>query len=259
MVARQKKLAVISIHIPPLIFTYFPTHLVHIWTIFTSLTYAFYHRQLLFIMFVENCKTTNFSDHERTGYFMAKLNWTMAEKNDFVRDNEKLIHEVAHGFPNTMHSYEDIFQIACVGLTKAFSSYDDEKGTKFTTYAMTCMTNEVRGVLRRDAAKCRSGNQLVSYDAAPTNKDGKDMGNYLGILPTDEGFEDRVADIILCESVREVMQETLSPSQCTALDMVADGYSYADIAHLLSIPVESIRKLIRSARYRLRNNPKIHH
>ena len=212
-------------------------------------------------MFVKNSKTTNFSNHERTGYgiFYGKTELDYGRENDFVRDDEKLIHEVAHGFPNTAHSYEDIFQIACVGLTKAFSSYDDEKGTKFTTYAMACMTNEVRGMLRRDAAKCRSGNQLVSCDAAPTNKDGKDMGDYLGILPADEGFEDRVADIILCESVREVMQETLSPSQCTALDMVADGYSYADIAHLLSIPVESIRKLIRSARYRRRNNPKIHH
>lgn len=44
---------------------------------------------------------------------------------------------------------EDLFQVGMIGIVKAVNTFDSEKGTKFSTYAVPIVRNEILMVLRK--------------------------------------------------------------------------------------------------------------
>jgi len=65
-----------------------------------------------------------------------------------VRDNQLLVHHTLKRFSAAGEPYEDLVQVANVGLIKAVRSYDPERGGRFSTYAMAMIDGEVRHHLR---------------------------------------------------------------------------------------------------------------
>ena len=49
--------------------------------------------------------------------------------------------------------YDDIFQVACMGLIYAVERFDPDRGVKFATFATPTVLGEIRRFLR-DKAKC---------------------------------------------------------------------------------------------------------
>lgn len=66
-----------------------------------------------------------------------------------INDNENLIHKITHYFTN-YPSKEDLFQVGCIGLIKAYHNYKDEYNTKFTTYAYPYILGEIKKYVRED-------------------------------------------------------------------------------------------------------------
>jgi len=191
---------------------------------------------------------------------MALISMTMEEKNEFYAKNVDLIHSVTHEYDNSCYPYEDRFQTACVGFTKALNTYDNERGAKLTTYAVTCMKNELGGMFRRDNAECRSGKTIVSIDATMSGPlNSKVEHDHYEVLRADiMSIEDAAVISAEYDETRKVMKEVLSPEQQHALMLFSTGFSYEEIADDLSDTLENVRKLVRSARYRLRCDPRIH-
>ena len=72
------------------------------------------------------------------------------DKANLVEDHMKLAHYVARKYMNSMAvEYEDLFQQCCIGLVRAAKSYKEDSETKFSTYAVSCMENEMRMVYRK--------------------------------------------------------------------------------------------------------------
>jgi len=65
-----------------------------------------------------------------------------------LRRNDRLIHHVLKRFSSSSEPYEDLFQVARLGLLKAVQRFDPERGTVFVTYAVAIMDGEVRHHLR---------------------------------------------------------------------------------------------------------------
>ena len=61
-------------------------------------------------------------------------------------ENEKLIWDVIHKMNCTPS--EDLFQIGAIGLINAIKQFNPNKGFKFSTYASTCIRNEILRSLR---------------------------------------------------------------------------------------------------------------
>lgn len=66
-----------------------------------------------------------------------------------VTDNLNLARYVARKYFNTGLEYEDLQQIAFLGLVKAATSFDESKGYAFSTFAAHCMENEIKSVIRK--------------------------------------------------------------------------------------------------------------
>ena len=66
-----------------------------------------------------------------------------------ITENENLIYKITHFFSNYSNK-EDLFQVGCIGLIKAYKNYSNEYNTKFTTYAYPYILGEIKKYIRED-------------------------------------------------------------------------------------------------------------
>ncbi len=64
--------------------------------------------------------------------------------------NLGLIYMVLERFKNTSYDYEDLFQVASIGLVKAIDKFDLSYQVRFSTYAVPMIIGEVKKFLRDD-------------------------------------------------------------------------------------------------------------
>lgn len=77
---------------------------------------------------------------------MSELN---AVKNDgFVEENLGLVHLCANRFRGRGIEYDDLYGAGCIGLVKAASAFDTERGVKFSTYAVPVILGEIKRLFR---------------------------------------------------------------------------------------------------------------
>jgi RNA polymerase sigma-B factor len=65
-----------------------------------------------------------------------------------VRTNQRLLHHILKRFSYADEPYEDLLQVANVGLIKAAQNFDPTRGVQFSTYATAYVDGEVRHHLR---------------------------------------------------------------------------------------------------------------
>lgn len=71
------------------------------------------------------------------------------ELTNLILENQNMIYKITHYFEN-YGSKEDLFQVGCIGLIKAYKKYDESYGAKFTTYAYPYILGEIRKYVRED-------------------------------------------------------------------------------------------------------------
>lgn len=89
---------------------------------------------------------------EQSNLLTAAREGDKAAKERFAESNFGLVHSIAHRFVGRGTSYDDLFQIGCIGLIKAIERYDPSFGTAFSTYAVPLIMGEIRKFFREDGA-----------------------------------------------------------------------------------------------------------
>lgn len=67
---------------------------------------------------------------------------------DIMQRNQGLLHSIIRRFSSSPEPYEDLLQVASVGLIKAVQRFDVSKGFEFSSYATAIIDGEVRHYLR---------------------------------------------------------------------------------------------------------------
>ncbi len=75
---------------------------------------------------------------------------TKESLNKFAELNFPLVSSISKKFLNRGYEYEEIFQIGCLGLTRAINKFNFDYNVKFSTYAYPMITGEIRRFLRDD-------------------------------------------------------------------------------------------------------------
>lgn len=102
------------------------------------------------------------------------------EVKKLVVENEALIYSIVKKFKGDI---EDLFQVGCIGLIKAYKNYDNSFNTKFTTYAYRYIFGEIyQYVLRNKNIKI--SNDQVKLNTA-INKAHDFLSQKNGREPTD--------------------------------------------------------------------------
>ncbi len=142
------------------------------------------------------------------------MNMTASEKEAFAKSNFGLVHSCANRFRGRGIEYDDLFSTGCVGLIKAINAFDDERGVKFSTYAVPVILGEIKRLFRDGGAVkvSRSIKELSMKIARQTaefsNKYGKEptvneLAEILGVPP---------------EEIAEAISAALPPVSLTPVD-----------------------------------------
>ena len=70
--------------------------------------------------------------------------------DELIKLNMGLVKKIAHKFCGRGTEYDDLVQLGAIGMLKAIRTFDEERGTAFSTYAVPLIIGEIRKFLRDD-------------------------------------------------------------------------------------------------------------
>ena len=71
-------------------------------------------------------------------------------RETFIKGNLRLVLSIVQRFSQCGENLDDLFQIGCIGLIKAFDNFNLDMDVAFSTYAVPMITGEIRRFLRDD-------------------------------------------------------------------------------------------------------------
>ena len=97
----------------------------------------------------------------------------MEAREEFINNNIGLvINIVINNFMNVDYDKKELVATGCEALVKAADTYDISKGNEFSTYARSCIYNEIMTFLR----KLKNDSSVLSFDdVAYLSNDGNDL------------------------------------------------------------------------------------
>jgi RNA polymerase sigma-B factor len=140
-----------------------------------------------------------------------------------------LARQLAAGYAHTSESFDDLFQVACLGLVNAVDRFDSTRGIAFSSYAMPTILGELKRYFRDKTWSVRVPRDLQELGLG-VERAGERLAARLGRPPT----VDEVADAVGAarEAVLEA-REALSAYHAGSLEESRSGR--ADDDPLLSV------------------------
>ena len=101
---------------------------------------------LFFALHVDNAgifpKPLSKADEEKCFYLMKEKNDHSA-RNRLIEHNLRLVAHIIKKYYSKSKEQEELISIGTIGLIKAVSTFDCDKGSRFATYASRCIENEI--------------------------------------------------------------------------------------------------------------------
>ena len=110
---------------------------------------------------------------------------------------------------------DDLISIGTIGLIKAVSTFDSEKGTRFATYTSRCIENEILMYFRK---KKKTAQDVYISDPIDTDKDGNAL-TLLDIMADEDNILDTIDLRIKSDRLYELIQNRLEPRDRQILSM----------------------------------------
>ncbi len=73
-------------------------------------------------------------------------------KETLLSENSNLIKSIVKRYLNKGVEYDDLFQLAGMGLLKAINGFDESFGVRFSTYAVPMISGEIKRFMRDDGS-----------------------------------------------------------------------------------------------------------
>lgn len=170
-----------------------------------------------------------------------------AEQQKKVEQNirlvQKVINDKVHGsYQLGIYTYDDIFQIGCIGLCKAVAT---DRGGTFSTYAYRLIWNEICDAL---VYATRRQTREIPSDLAPLVQDESEMDT--------EVLTQRI-DV---QNALERAKENASPcvvKGIAAMQKMAAGATSREIGDSLGVSAKLVCAWVSKARAYLRSRPDI--
>ena len=87
-------------------------------------------------------------DEEKRALLIAAHAGDKNARRRLIVGNLRLVLSIIQRFSSRKESFDDLFQVGCVGLVKAIDNFNTELDVKFSTYAVPMIIGEIRRYLR---------------------------------------------------------------------------------------------------------------
>ncbi|MBC8583996.1 RNA polymerase sporulation sigma factor SigK [Youxingia wuxianensis] len=126
-------------------------------------------------------------------------------KNTLIEHNLRLVAHIIKKYYSNFKDQDDLISIGTIGLIKAVSTFNAEKGTRFATYASRCIENEILMHFRN---KKKSAQDVYISDPIDTDKDGNSL-TLIDIMADEENIIDCIDLHIKSEKLYDFIRENL--------------------------------------------------
>lgn len=147
-----------------------------------------------------------------------------------------LIRRIAGMYAYGLSDKDDLLQEGLIALYKAANTYQGDVGVSFRSYAMLLVTRAMISALRRDRKPTVRERQIHLIEMST-----QEMAERLP--HGDESQADPETLVILNETaafLRSVIKDRLSEYEIKVLRLYLDGYTYKQIAAMLSSAAKSV-------------------
>lgn len=148
------------------------------------------------------------SKEEEAYYLKCFKDGDQQAKEVLIERNLRLVAHIVRKYVNneTDRSMEDLISIGTIGLIKAITSFDMDKG-KLSTYAAKCIDNELLMMLRYDKKKSR---EVSLYEPIGTDHEGNEISLFDVIESKEDSIETQCEMKEDIRKLREVIRNELT-------------------------------------------------
>lgn len=155
------------------------------------------------------------------------------EQKIIVEKNHNLIYHFCHKYNLNIDSYYDVFAIS---LCKAAINYDSSRGTRFSTFAIHIMYNDLKCTYRENTRKGKKDVKFTSLDSLILNHHGEDF-TLNDVLSTELNAQD---EIILTD-----FKNIWDDKEKQIVKLLYQGYTQKEIGRILNYSQSQISKYIK--------------
>ncbi len=193
---------------------------------------------------------------EERMYLEQYKNGDKNAKNILIERNLRLVAHVVKKYSLTHDDTDDLISIGTIGLIKAISTFNPDKGTRLATYAGKCIENEIRMHLR-SGKKQRS--EILLQDPIGTDKDGNEITLIDKLSNDDENIFDEVNLKFQVKKLYQCMKSILPEREQKVIELrygLINGceLTQKEIAKMLGISRSYVSRIEKKAIKKLKSN-----
>ena len=169
-------------------------------------------------LFVTSAKTFKkpLSANEEKEYLLRYKNGDVEAKNILIERNLRLVAHVVKKYSEKGAETDDLISIGTIGLIKAITTFDPDKGARLATYAAKCIDNEILMYFRSE--KKRSGD-ISLQEPIGKDKDGNEVSLLDKLYDEDANVFDKVDLKMQVKRLYECMRKCLAKRESTVLQL----------------------------------------
>lgn len=167
-------------------------------------------------------------------------------------DNIKLAYHISHKFNQDILESDDVKQLALLGLWKACKTYKASEGYAFSTYAITCMNNQILMEMRRPLRQ-REKFRVLSYDNEVDDSEGLFL---IDTIADPMSIEENIADSDIYNNVKTIISELSKREQVLLRLYFFDGYNQREISSLVNLSQANVSRIINKSLLKIRRKYK---
>lgn len=172
-----------------------------------------------------------------------------------IERNLRLVAHIIKKYYGNSAEQDDLISIGTIGLIKAVSTFDYEKGARFATYASRCIENEILMYFRN---KKKYAQDVSFTEPIDSDKDGNTL-SLIDIMADERSVAEDIEDKLRDERLYKVIGDTLSlrEKEIIYLRYGLDGrrsYTQREVAKHLGISRSYVSRIEKKALETLREH-----
>jgi len=136
-------------------------------------------------------------------------------RKQLIEHNLRLVAHIIKKYYNSSVEQDDLISIGTIGLIKAVSTFNSNKGIRLATYAARCIENEVLMYFRNLK---KSAQDVFISDPIDTDKEGNSL-TLLDVISDDSCIADDIDLKIKLEKLQKYIGETLTERERIIIEL----------------------------------------
>ena len=219
-------------------------------TLFSAISYGL-NNLFLMLGYVSNVNSfpQPLNSEEEQYYVEAYRNGNEEARNILIERNLRLVAHIVKKYGSCGSDSDDLISIGTIGLIKAISTFNMDKGTRLATYAARCIENEILMQIR---ASKKIQNEVSLQDPIGIDKEGNEI-TLIDLISNDsESVVDEVELKMQVKRLYSKMKGTLKNREKVVLELrygLLNGTSKTqrEIAKMLGISRSYVSRIEKKA------------